>query len=439
MKLKNFVPLKVQDNKKALLTAKMILQLDAAIAFFSVVLGTISFFLGFTPGTIVCAFSLVCALIHPVLMYVFDSLNVPVHFFCFATLGVFCGMAYYTGGSNSSFLFWTITIVPIGLFYLEKYATIVYSVICTAIIVFFVVADLNQFFPPSWLNSKATLLLTMANIVGLCAAFTYIVYNFKNANRLMTKKMANMNTRLKQSNLELEKFASIASHDLKSPLRNINGFLKMLKSKHTDNLDPQALKFIDIIESNASSMTNLIEDILEYSRSNGTDLKKEMVNLNKIMGMVKSQIASVNTFPNSTVNADILPNIMCDKTRIHQIFQNLVENGLKYNKSETRKVDVRYHSRNNQHHFEIADNGIGIDAKHAEKIFEMFQRLHNQSEYAGSGIGLATTKKSIEKLGGTIQLISVPGRGSTFRVMLPMNEKDFLPTKSEVRAELEVA
>jgi len=435
MKLKLFVPEEMQGNRKALLTAKMILQLDAAIAVVSAGMLVICWYFAFFPGAAICTFSFICALIHPVLMYHFDDIKIPIHFFCFATLGVFCGFAYYTGGSNSSFLFWTITIVPIGIFYLERHLTMIWSVICLTIVGFFIAADLNGFFPTNILSENVIPWVNAANILGLCAAFIYIVYNFKEANKTMTKRMAGMNKRLKESNLELEKFASVASHDLKSPLRNITGFLKMIRSKHEDNLDPQAVKFLDIIESNANSMTNLIGDILEYSRSNGTATKKEPVNLNKIMEMVKSQIANVASFPNSKVNNDILPVILSDNTRIHQIFQNLVENGLKYNTSDLRRVDVRYHARSNQHHFEFTDNGIGIDAKHADKIFEMFQRLHNQSEYSGSGIGLATTKKSIERLGGQIKLISVPGRGSTFRVMLPKSESDHLPTEKEMRAE----
>ncbi len=437
MKLKYFVPKALQTNRKALVTAKMILQLDATIAFFSVLIAALCFFSGFLPGVYIAVFSFVSSLIHPYLMYRFDGIKIPIHFFCFATLSVFCGLSFYTGGVNSSFLFWTITIVPIGIFYLDKQLTWMWSVICICIVLGFVAGDLANIFPPSLLGEKIIPWVNLANILALSAAFIYIVYNFKVANAWNTKRMARMNEKLQQSNLELEKFASVASHDLKTPLRNITGFLQMLRKKHSASLEPQALNFLDIIESNANSMTNLIGDILEYSRSNGADNKKEMVDLNKIMNIVQSQIANVNTFPNCKVNADILPNIITDQTRIHQIFQNLVENGLKYNKSEIRKVDVRYHCRNNQHHFEFSDNGIGIEAKHSEKIFEMFQRLHNQSEFKGSGIGLATTKRSVERLGGTIKLISALGRGSSFRVMLPVNKEDHLPSRTEVRAALE--
>ncbi len=436
MKLSDFVPKGQERNRRALVSAKMILQIDATVFVVSMIMIFGFRSLGFEAGMYVCYFTLIGTMIHAALMYACDSITLPVYFFCFSTIVAFFTLSVYSGGLSSSFAFWLITIAPIGMFYLKKYEGMFWSFLTLAAVLSMPIMEATGYLPLNQLSSTNVTWINFINIFGVCIAFMFTVNGFKTANKKITAKLAAVNKRLEYSNSELEKFASVASHDLKSPLRNITGFLTLLK-RNESQFDEKSKEFIEIIDSNAKSMTRLIEDILEYSRTNGSEVNKENVDLNRAVSQIRSQIVNANIFPDAVINVDKMPEINTDKTRIHQVFQNLIENGLKYNRSKNPKMDIRYHMRNKQHHFEFIDNGIGIDAKHAGKIFEMFKRLHNQSEFSGSGIGLATTKKNVEILGGTITFISVPGRGTTFRVNLPVLEQDFMPTNKQVMARSE--
>ena len=378
----------------------------------------------------------VLVLVHLSIMYFSENTQNAAHFFSFATLFVFSCLAAANGGVESSFLFWLIAIPPISLLFFKKTGYTFWITITLISILMILGLDVANLLPASNVSETAQKVIDAVNIILICLVFIYHIEGFKKSNSKITKKLESVNQRLKASNTELERFASIASHDLKTPLRNINGFLGMFRKKYGQNLEDQANEFLDIIESNSKTMSQLIEDILEYSRANGTTLRKEEVNLNKVLSQISIQIKAEGNHPNAIMKVDQLPVIQTDQTRILQVFQNLIENGFKYNRSDEPKVEIRYHARNNSHHFEVIDNGIGIESKHAQQIFEMFKRLHNQSEFKGSGIGLATTKRSIEAMGGTIKLISVVGRGSTFRIQIPMDTKDFMPTQTEIRADL---
>jgi len=435
MKLTDFVPKDLRSSRKTIHSAKIILRLDAIIFILACCFIPVFYSIDFPLGARVMMITLALTIVHPMIMYFSNNTENASHFYALSTLFVFSSLAAGSGGVHSSFIFWLITIPPISLLFFKKPSYIFWVSISLLAIVTIAALGTMDLLPTSNISDSARMIIDTANIILLCSVFIYLIQGFKSSNQNITKKLEKVNVRLQASNAELERFASIASHDLKSPLRNITGFMGLFRKRYGADLDEKANEFLNIIEGNSNTMSQLIEDILEYSRANGTSLRKEKVNLNKVLAQIKTQMTIDSSYAKATVKLDLLPVINTDPTRILQVFQNLIENGLKYNRNEKPKVEVRYHARNNQHNFEVIDNGIGIDSKHLNKVFEMFQRLHGQSEFKGSGIGLATTKRSIEAMGGTIKIVSAVGRGSTFRIQIPMSPEDFMPTQTEIRAD----
>lgn len=227
---------------------------------------------------------------------------------------------------------------------------------------------------------------------------------------------------LKQSNEEFEQFAYIASHDLQEPLRMVASYTELLARRYKDQLDEDANDFIAYAVNGAQRMQALLNDLLEYSRVGSqakpfTRVKIEEVlqdvlqNLQKYIEENKAQIVLESS----------LPELSVDKPQIIQLFQNLIHNAIKF--TEQRTPEVRINAREQEHHwqFSISDNGMGIDEKHRERIFVIFQRLHNRDVYQGSGIGLAICKKIVERHGGEIWVDSEPDKGSTFYFTIAKN------------------
>ena len=229
------------------------------------------------------------------------------------------------------------------------------------------------------------------------------------------------NEKLKQSNLELERFAYIASHDLKSPLRNIVSFLglcnKRLKEKKYEKIE----EYITFATDNAKQMYTLVQDVLEYSKVNNqsmTGWEKE-VDLNEILANVIYNIDSDIRQKNAEVQTCPLPVVKGSKVHLLQLFQNLISNGIKYNANELPKVQLSHEENMDEHIIRVEDNGIGIETQYHEKVFDMFKRLHTQSNYSGTGLGLSICKKVIQDMKGRIWLESEPGIGTTFFVSIP--------------------
>lgn len=224
---------------------------------------------------------------------------------------------------------------------------------------------------------------------------------------------------LSESNAELERFAYVASHDLQEPLRMVSSFLQLLNKRYKDKLDQKAHEYIAYAVDGAERMKRLILDLLEYSRVNSSITEKEDVDINEVIDDLRRTYKNLLRETNGTIYTQKLPLVKGNKTQILQLFQNLIGNALKYRSDKPPVINVFYKEENNAYKFSIADNGIGIDAKFFQKIFIIFQRLHQREQYSGTGIGLAICKKIIEKHGGKIWLDSTPGHGSTFYFTLP--------------------
>lgn len=226
---------------------------------------------------------------------------------------------------------------------------------------------------------------------------------------------------LEESNMELERFAYIASHDLKTPLRSIVSFLNLIERRIVKYKDDDLKEFTYLARQGADQMYSLVQDVLEFSRINNKEQHEESVDLNQVVFSITRDLQKTFVEKNAVLQSDHLPFIKGKHTQMKQIFQNLIENGLTYNKEKEPTIKVFYRRQNDQHLFGVKDNGIGIDPKYNEQIFEMFKRLHTTSEYQGSGIGLAICKKIVMAHKGTIWVESKPGQGTTFFFTLSDN------------------
>lgn len=225
--------------------------------------------------------------------------------------------------------------------------------------------------------------------------------------------------KLEQSNKELEEFAYVVSHDMKQPIRTIISYLSLLKRKYEKALDEEANVFINFSIEGANKMSDLIRDILQYSRvEQQIDVVKD-VPLNTVVGKVIAILGDTIKTSNAEVKVDDLPHINGNDTMLSELFQNLIENGIKYNRAPDKKVNVNVKDDGDFWLFEVTDNGIGFDEEYAQQIFKIFKRLHNDEEFPGTGIGLSICHKVVTKHGGRIWAKSVKGQGSHFFFTLP--------------------
>ncbi len=237
-----------------------------------------------------------------------------------------------------------------------------------------------------------------------------------------TFEVDTVNTReLERSNRELDLFASVISHDLREPLRTVGTLVQLLKERYPASSDPQVTKIMTCVVENTKRMSSMVTDLLEYSRIQTKCSPFAIVDLNQILEDTITHLAQMLKETNVKLTYDPLPRVRGDAIQLLQVFQNLISNAVKFRKkSEPVKIHVGFVPPNNsEFHLYVQDNGIGIDPKYFAKLFNVFQRLHPQNVYAGSGLGLATCKKIIERHGGRIWVESELGKGSKFQFTLP--------------------
>ena len=255
------------------------------------------------------------------------------------------------------------------------------------------------------------------------------------------KKLENQvnlkNVELERQNEELASFTYIASHDLQEPLRKIRTFSSRILLKENDRFSEEGKDYFNRIIRAASRMQNLIDDLLDYSRTNKSDLAFEVLDLNEIVDKVKQDLYDDIREKNAQVLSETLPVLTAIPGQIHQLLLNLVSNAIKYSKpdvsplirlSAARVAAAAFSNerilpeKKTYWKISITDNGIGFDQRYQHKIFELFQRLHAKTEYQGTGIGLAICKKIVQNHGGIITATGQPGIGSTFNLFIPVHD-----------------
>jgi len=272
------------------------------------------------------------------------------------------------------------------------------------------------------------------SIIGLTLIGSVLIYRNYLAKKKLTQTLEDKNKDIRSQSLllesknkELEQFAYITSHDLKEPLTTISGLITLLVDDYGDKLDESGKMSLDYINESSVRMQNLIDALLEYSRL-GKSKTHEFISTNTILKQITDDLGNIINRTNAEVTISDLPNINGSKIEIRLLFQNLISNALKFTKPNVNpKVYVNCEKITEPLEdkqfwkFSVEDNGIGIEDKHKEKIFAIFQRLHTREEYEGTGIGLAHCKKIVESHGGKLWFESTLNEGSTFFFTIPEN------------------
>lgn len=231
--------------------------------------------------------------------------------------------------------------------------------------------------------------------------------------------LARRSEELARSNAELEQFAYVASHDLQEPLRMVSSFAQLLALRYEDVFDAKAKEYIRYAVDGAKRMQMLIQDLLAYSRV-GTQTKAFVpVEFDAIVRSAINNLREAIAESGAQVTYNSMPTLLADDTQMLQLFQNLIANAVKFRGEQSPRIHIGAEPEDGQWRFSFRDNGIGIDPRHSNRIFLIFQRLNSRREYVGTGIGLAICKKIVDRHGGKIWVESEPGKGTTFFFTLP--------------------
>jgi signal transduction histidine kinase len=247
------------------------------------------------------------------------------------------------------------------------------------------------------------------------------------SNRLLSERARE----LARSNEELDQFASIASHDLQEPLRKVRTFTEQLTRQESERLSEKGQDYLRRANAAAARMQTLIEDLLRFSRVSTHARRPTEVDLGAVARDVLEDLSATIGAADARVHLDELPVVMAESAQMRQLLQNLVSNAVKFAAKDRRpEVWVTSEIAGDELRLSVRDNGIGFDARHAERIFGVFERLHGRGDYPGTGIGLALCRKIVERHGGTITAEARPGEGATLTVTLPRDNSGVHPAPS---------
>jgi light-regulated signal transduction histidine kinase (bacteriophytochrome) len=224
---------------------------------------------------------------------------------------------------------------------------------------------------------------------------------------------------LERSNKELEQFAYVASHDLQEPLRMVSSYTQLLAKRFEGQLDEKTQKYVHYAVDGAVRMQTLINDLLAYSRVGTRGHPLEPADSHAVLGEAVKNLAATIAETRAVITNGNLPVVRADASQLVLVFQNLLSNAIKFRRGDMPCIHVSAQERGGEWVFAVKDNGIGIEPRHAERVFVIFQRLHTREEYPGTGIGLAVCKRIVERHGGKIRLESEPGNGTTFFFTVP--------------------
>ncbi len=258
-------------------------------------------------------------------------------------------------------------------------------------------------------------------------ACVLVLLSFIRENRLHEQKSKELrhslernNIRLGKMNEELERYVYIFSHDLKTPIRNVVSFLDLLENELGEEERTAVLEYLAFARRGALKIDSVVEDLKTYAQMEKKDDKQTELKLNDLIAEIKLGLQSKLEQSNGQIKVTSLPNIYANKVQMRSLFQNLIENGLKYNRSSAPLIELGWKKGDNSFQIFVKDNGIGIATENYSKVFEMLGRLHHKDEFEGSGIGLALCKKIVEEHEGNIHIKSIVGTGSTFWIEFPL-------------------
>jgi light-regulated signal transduction histidine kinase (bacteriophytochrome) len=240
----------------------------------------------------------------------------------------------------------------------------------------------------------------------------------RNLERRRTLELELADAELRRSNEELRRFASVVSHDLQEPLRMVTSYMQLLKRDLGSNLTEAQAEYLNFAIDGGRRMSELIQDLLSYSRVSAVAPHRELVDFNEVVKDVQVHLRAAIEESGATVIVSELPEMTADASQVRQLFQNLVSNAIKYRSDKPPLIRISAQHRDGEWLFSVADNGLGIDPENQQRIFEMFSRVQDRS-VPGTGIGLAICQRVVERMGGRIWVESTPCQGSTFYFTIP--------------------
>ena len=280
--------------------------------------------------------------------------------------------------------------------------------------------------PPFWGSNVFRVIMGVLGVWLIISFYKMYADRKKNAElqKLVAQRTADLNEKvneLERSNNELEEFSYVVAHDLKAPLRTMYSFLQLLERRDGDRLSEEGKEYVGYIGKGAKRLQEVIKDLLAFAGINKADNTLEEVDLNRIVDVVCDNLQGVIRSKKVIIEKDDLPVVKANNSQMLQVFQNLISNGIKYQNADNQPIiKIKVDKREENWLFVVQDNGIGIDIEYEDKVFRIFQRLHNDEEYSGTGIGLPIVKKIVESNGGEIYFESTIGEGTSFFFTFPI-------------------
>jgi light-regulated signal transduction histidine kinase (bacteriophytochrome) len=299
------------------------------------------------------------------------------------------------------------------------------AVVTGALFAFTATLDYSDFDPKGTLPKLAAL----AGLAITIIALVLVLWGARDQQKAlaqaeqMTSQIQEREHDLLQSNRELERFATIAAHDLQEPLRTILTYTDLIERKYGGEMDGQALGYLLRVAAAAQRMRTLIEDLLVFARIGQAERQFEIVDLNEVVQAALANLETLITESEGVIEVGDLPTVRGNEPGLTQLFTNLIANALKYRLANGIRVDIAAQIRAGEWVISVADNGKGIDPVHHEKIFELFRRLETRDGAAGTGLGLAICARVVDVHGGRIWVKSTVGQGATFFFTLPLQSE----------------
>jgi light-regulated signal transduction histidine kinase (bacteriophytochrome) len=260
----------------------------------------------------------------------------------------------------------------------------------------------------------------------LARSFNVMAEQVSRSQHHLEAQVAQRTQALEGTNAELEAFSYSVSHDLRAPLRAIHGFARILLEDHHAKLEPEAQRLLGVIDQNTRRMGQLIDDLLAFSRLGRKDIATAPVDMHELAGVVADEVRRLDTGRTGTltIQIDPLPPAHGDRTLLQQVMSNLLQNAAKFTRERAdARVEVGSRPDGNQTVYFVKDNGAGFDARYADKLFGVFQRLHTTEQFDGTGVGLAIVKRIVQRHGGRVWAEGAVGQGATFFFTLPDEDR----------------
>ncbi len=342
----------------------------------------------------------------------------------FSVLGLLTYMSFSGAkGSGLQFYYISLTALPVIIFR-ERISIIIFQACCISCLV---AQHLYAVAPP---ESVTALPFKVFYVVNGFYSSLFIILSimlFRNLNKkheeeLMQKNIIieKNNAQLQAVNKHLDSFTYSVSHDLRAPLRSIHGFSAMLSEKYKNELNKDALQYLGFVVEGAQRMQQLINDLLEFSRAGKAELRMDNINMNELTKTVVEEVLANSNGHKPKINIKPLLAAEADYALMKQVMVNLVSNAVKYSAEKPDpEIEIGSYMIAKENVFYVKDNGTGFDMKYAYRLFNVFQRLHSEDRYEGTGVGLAIVSNIVQRHGGRVWVEAAPDKGATFYFGLP--------------------